>query len=108
MKPSESSEPGKPKKPCSRVKCAVIGSLFSGFVGLFQWLCSRSDKITATEYAKLHNIDPREVVAAATESRMEPQAFFIQGPDLPAGFDKIGDSVLVSKGAKIIPRVKRW
>ena len=99
MKPKESNE--KPTRfGWLKGKCAMLVGAISG---LFTFFCGRNDKITATEYAKAHGMDVRAVIAAAAESRMEPQAY-TQGPDLPVSREAQGDSVIVSRRATIRPR----
>ena len=99
MKHKESNE--KPSKfGWLKGKCVMIVGTISG---LITFLFSRNDKITATEYAKAHGLDVRAVLAAAAESRLDPQAY-TQGPDLPESWEAQGNSVLVSRKATIRPR----
>jgi len=60
--------------------------------------------VTISDYAKIHHIDTRTVIAAIAENRLEPQAFPMPYEGLPLNMRAMEDRYLVTLGAVIKPR----
>jgi len=56
------------------------------------------------DYARIHNVDPRTVIAAITENRLKPEAFPVPHVGLPVSVRAMEDRWLVCVGAVISAR----
>ena len=60
--------------------------------------------IRISSYAKIHNLDPRTVIAAIVENRLAPPAFPLPYEGIPVSMKALEDRWLVSLCSVIKPR----